>query len=181
MSDNVKLQSIYASRLSSFTENNRDEDNDGATGCSIGPVVRRRSSLFSSTRVGVTSDDVDLEKANGANAVNTDQIKQPTDANLTAATFIVDQFTDDEKECADPLQLPESTYSLLFTEKVTSLPFTFSVGVSLLSFACLGLAFWNNVTSGSAENPLHIPSNVSPAVRAAQYLSILVVILMEEG
>lgn len=71
-----------------------------------------------------------------------------------------------------PIQLPQSTHSLLFTEPVFSLPFAFAVAILFISFACLGLAFFNELGS--------IPFNVTRQVRFAQYLSILIALLMEE-
>lgn len=86
-----------------------------------------------------------------------------------------DAPAEEEHYIKDPVQLPQSTHSLLFTQPVCSLPFAFAVGILLTSFGCLGLAFINNVDVNE------IPVNVTPAVRGAQYLSILVVLLMEEG
>ena len=96
----------------------------------------------------------------------------------------VDQFLDDQKEASyeekkelfkqDPILLPQSTHSLLFTSKVSSLSFWFALGICGLSFACLWLTFYDNLTSGSAANPFNIPANVDECVRIAQYLSIFV-------
>ncbi|KAL9180841.1 hypothetical protein ACHAXT_011294 [Thalassiosira profunda] len=93
-----------------------------------------------------------------------------------------DRFSDDKNpvdlsdrdHIKDPVQLPQSTHSLLFSEPVCSLPFAFAVGILLISFGCLGLAFVNNIDVND------VPVNVTPAVRGAQYLSILVALLMEE-
>ncbi|KAL7536191.1 hypothetical protein ACHAXR_006980 [Thalassiosira sp. AJA248-18] len=86
----------------------------------------------------------------------------------------------DEKDAKDPLQLPESTHSLLFTEGGASLPFWFAIGIVFISFSCLWLAFQNNLTSGSGDTPFNVPANVSTSVRVAQYLSIFIALLMEE-
>ncbi|KAL7553920.1 hypothetical protein ACHAWF_017444 [Thalassiosira exigua] len=75
----------------------------------------------------------------------------------------------------EDLTLPESTHSFLFTEPVYSIPFLFSLGIAAISYACLILALLNNLTTG------HIPANVDLSVRIAQYLSILIALLMEEG
>ncbi|KAL7549674.1 LOW QUALITY PROTEIN: hypothetical protein ACHAWF_012944, partial [Thalassiosira exigua] len=74
----------------------------------------------------------------------------------------------------EALTLPESTHSFLFTELVRSVPFVFGVGIAAMSYACLVLALINHLTRGS------IPANVDWSVRTAQYLSILVALLMEE-
>ncbi|KAL7548821.1 hypothetical protein ACHAWF_012095 [Thalassiosira exigua] len=82
---------------------------------------------------------------------------------------------DDHKNVrGESISFPPSTHSLLFTEPVVSWPFAFAVGIAALSFSCLALSFYNNYSSGE------VPANVLSAVRAAQYLSILVTLLMEE-
>lgn len=100
------------------------------------------------------------------------------------ANSVVDQFIDDaadEKVAANTLTLPESTHSLLFLECVCSLPFWFAISIVLISFGCLWLAFLNNIQGGTKDNPFSIPVNVPTEVRIAQYLSILIALLMEEG
>lgn len=84
----------------------------------------------------------------------------------------------------EPMQLPPSTHSLLFTQPVGSLPFAFSAGIAAMSFFCLALAFWNNMDLENAPHQDGIPNlpvNVSTTVRAAQYFGIIIVLLMEEG
>jgi len=85
-----------------------------------------------------------------------------------------------EKESADPLHLPESSHSLLFTESVWSLPFWFAAAIAALSCSCLGLAFAYNISDGTKSNPFAVPVNISTSVRIAQYLSVVVALLMEE-
>ena len=93
-----------------------------------------------------------------------------------------DRFNDnngaDEKEVLDGLELPESTHSLLFTEKTCSVPHFFSVAIVIISVSSLALAFLNNVKGGSSDNLFNIPVNVSLSVRAAQYLSIFIALLV---
>ncbi|KAL9186453.1 hypothetical protein ACHAXT_005691 [Thalassiosira profunda] len=105
-------------------------------------------------------------------------------APVEVAPQISDRFEDDKPPPApselisdhakDPVLLPQSTHSLLFTEPVLSAPFAFAVAILVVSFGCLGLAF----TDGFQVND--IPVNVTAAVRGAQYLSIIVALLMEE-
>ena len=85
------------------------------------------------------------------------------------------EYDDHEK-----IKLPQSTHSLLFTENIFSMPFAFALFVFFVSIACLGLALLDNLNGGSPGNPLNIPANVPPEVRAAQYLSILIALTMEE-
>ena len=61
----------------------------------------------------------------------------------------------------EPVQLPQSTHTLIFTQPVCSLPFIFAVGVVALSYSCLFLAGFNIVEADSSDdNPLNIPANV---------------------
>ena len=101
---------------------------------------------------------------------------------LTAdAADRINENDDDDKGHVDTLELPPSTHTLLFTQPVCSFPFIFSMGIVLLSYACLFLAWWNNLNLDDPENPFNIPVNVSIEVRVAQYLAIFIALLMEEG
>ncbi len=77
---------------------------------------------------------------------------------------------DDEKDHNEPILLPQSTHTLLFTEPVFSFPFIFAVIIAIMSAMCLILALMNNATHGLSGNRLSIPVNVGPAVRGAQYV-----------
>ena len=87
--------------------------------------------------------------------------------------------SDDVKESSfqeeEPLTIPQSTHSFLFTEPVTSMPFYFGLGISVMSVVCLLLALVDNVQNGE------VPFNVNVSVRIAQYMSIVIALLMEEG
>lgn len=80
----------------------------------------------------------------------------------------------------EAITLPQSTHTLLFTENVMTLPFWFAIGILTVSVACLALALTDNLDGGTAENPLKVPANVSTSVRIAQYVSLIVAVLMEE-
>ena len=103
----------------------------------------------------------------------------PSTSNVAAD---IDDDIKDEKVGSElTLELPESTHSLLFTEKTCSLPHYFAVAILLISFTCLWLAFEDNLLANSTkENKWNIPANVTTSVRVAQYLSIFVALLMEE-
>jgi len=78
------------------------------------------------------------------------------------------------------VKLPESTHTLLFTQPVCSIPFLISVGVAVLSYVCLWLS---NIGVLGRDQSIHfedIPVNVTWEVRMAQYVSIFIVLLMEE-
>jgi len=90
--------------------------------------------------------------------------------------------SDDVKEYrGDPIKLPESTHSLFFVSPICSLPSIFAWGIATLSVGCLTLAMINALKGDNPLNPLNVPVNISTATRGAQYLSIFVVLLMEEG
>ncbi len=102
----------------------------------------------------------------------------------------IDSFDDQKEHKAndsvkayggDPIKLPESTHSLFFTASPCSLPFFFALAIAALSIGCLALAFINALDGGTALNPFSVPENISSSTRGAQYLSIFVVLLMEEG
>lgn len=89
---------------------------------------------------------------------------------------------EDEGIFEEPIQLPQSTHSLLFTQPVCSIPYLFAVVIVGISYTCLFLAsreggyvVWN------IEDGINYPANVPWEVRVAQYLSIIIVLLMEEG
>ena len=109
--------------------------------------------------------------------------------------------------------LPESTYSLLMTEKIMSIPFFTGILSVFLSLFALVLALKNELDNGESGNFLgkqivlycadsyinltltssllhHIweiilcpglPAGVQSEVRMAQYLGILIGVLMEDG
>ena len=54
---------------------------------------------------------------------------------------------DDDHE--ETFQLPQSTHSLLFTEKICSLPFGVALSVFFISISCLILALFDNMSGGS--------------------------------
>jgi hypothetical protein len=85
---------------------------------------------------------------------------------------------DDEKEDEnDPITLPESTHTLLFTEPINSNSFFGAFVIAAMSVLCLLLALMDNPW-GEFRNV--IPANVNTAVKVAQYCSIFIALLMEE-
>ena len=133
---------------------------------------------------GIKSSEGDWDWLNSHR--NIAQASTPTSTNSNggggggcgADQFNDNNDADDEKEVFDGLELPESTHSLLFTEKTCSLPHFFSVAIVLISVSSLWLAFDNNIRGGPSGNPFNIPVNVTTSVRAAQYLSIFIALLV---
>mmetsp|Transcript_27009 Transcript_27009/g.46065 ORF Transcript_27009/g.46065 Transcript_27009/m.46065 type:complete len:646 (-) Transcript_27009:335-2272(-) len=91
----------------------------------------------------------------------------------------LDKSCNGDDKYQEMIKLPQSTHSLLFTENVLSAPFAFAFSVLSVSIGCLVLAFYDNLNM-EGPNSLNIPANVPPEVRAAQYLSILIAVTMEE-
>eukprot|EP00804_Cyclotella_cryptica_P027027 CCRYP_013672-RA/>CCRYP_013672-RA protein AED:0.17 eAED:0.19 QI:0/0.8/0.63/1/0.8/0.54/11/835/482 len=80
----------------------------------------------------------------------------------------------------DPILLPQSTHSLLFTEPIGSIPFGYAFGIVILSLVSLLLALVNNLDAGTPGNPLGVPVQVDTSVRIAQYFGRILGLLMEE-
>ena len=70
--------------------------------------------------------------------------------------------------------LPDSTFTLMITEKVASVPFAFAVCATTLSVLCLSLTLAEAVSKATHRNKLGIPKGVSKTVNAAQFVGILV-------
>ncbi|KAL7533728.1 hypothetical protein ACHAXR_006358 [Thalassiosira sp. AJA248-18] len=96
------------------------------------------------------------------------------EAQMTEMGVSINDVANSKNSSEGALKLPESTHSFLFTEPVCSIPFLFSLGIAAISYGCLALALVYNVKHGC------IPTNVVSSVRVAQYLSILIALLMEE-
>ncbi len=95
-----------------------------------------------------------------------------------AAATTADLHDDDIKENDnDPITLPESTHTFLFTEPINSTPFCWAFVIAAMSNLCLILALLDNPW-GEYKNVL--PANVNPPVKIAQYCSIFIALLMEE-
>merc|ERR1719491_245099 len=72
-----------------------------------------------------------------------------------------------------PVTIPESTHTFLFSEDVNSVPFAFSLVIAVISYTCLIMALINNLNKGT------IPTNVVVSVAVAQYMGVLISLLME--
>jgi len=81
---------------------------------------------------------------------------------------------------ADTWELPESTYTLLIAEKVMSVSFTVGLVASAISLMSLIIVLVNELDNGTDDNPFGLPAGVSPQVRMAQFLGVIIGVLMEE-
>lgn len=93
----------------------------------------------------------------------------------------LDDYEDDSKEILQDSSMPllESTFSLLITQHPLSVPFAFGLFSVVLSISCLSLTLASSIGKGEKGNPLGIPAGVGDTVRAAQFLGLLVGILLE--
>eukprot|EP00571_Detonula_confervacea_P010374 CAMPEP_0172301852 /NCGR_PEP_ID=MMETSP1058-20130122/3671_1 /TAXON_ID=83371 /ORGANISM="Detonula confervacea, Strain CCMP 353" /LENGTH=597 /DNA_ID=CAMNT_0013012139 /DNA_START=29 /DNA_END=1819 /DNA_ORIENTATION=+ len=130
---------------------------------SAGACLKMRS-IYVSSLTDAESQSGGAHRTSGLPPDQTDGVDHFNENKVTAS----------EEEALDPIQLPQSTHSLLFSEPVFSLPYGFALGLFTMSTTCLVLALVNNINTND------IPANVMPAVRTAQYLSILIALLMEE-
>ena len=96
-----------------------------------------------------------------------------------------DDDADEEAELyepdPEPVSLPTSTHSIFFTQPVFSLPFLFATCITVICVMSLSMALINNLEMGGPGNLMGVPANVSRAVKIAQYLAILITLIMEEG
>ncbi|KAL7554378.1 hypothetical protein ACHAWF_018209 [Thalassiosira exigua] len=141
------------------------------------PPEEARGRTGASLGVGgvvATTGDVDVERPGCGDG---GKASTSTSANDAASTS-----TSASSSSSEPLRLPPSTHTLLFAQPLCSTPFLFSAGILLLSYASLFLVAYNDLLGGENDpiNPFDIPVNVTTAVRGAQYLAILVALLMEE-
>jgi hypothetical protein len=68
---------------------------------------------------------------------------------------------------------------MMITENILSFGFVTSIVVFLLAMTCLFMAHRNQADRGRPGNPLGLPPNVQIEVRVAQYLMLLIGVLME--
>lgn len=123
-----------------------------------------------------SEDSVLVFRSNAAAAA-----KESWDEDLSTtkvATAVDLHDDDDEKEDDnDPVTLPESTHTLLFTEPINSKPFVGGFLIAGMSILCLLLALLDNPWSNLKDS---IPANVKPTVKVAQFCSIFIALVMEE-
>ncbi|KAL7549956.1 hypothetical protein ACHAWF_013212 [Thalassiosira exigua] len=86
----------------------------------------------------------------------------------------------EEAKYQEAITLPQSTHTLLFTERVCSVPFGFALLILAVSVTCLVLALWDNLDGQTTWSPLNVPPNVTSPVRVAKYASLIIAVLMEE-
>ena len=104
--------------------------------------VRMRS-IYVSTPVEESASSI---KVNGKGGDDWDWLNSNRNVAQDGLADVDDDIKDEKVSSAElTLELPESTHSLLFTEKTCSLPHHFAVAILIISFTCLWLAFEDNL------------------------------------
>ena len=143
-------------------------DDDGEGGASS-PSRRRPPS-----QSGVRGSDNGSSPLKTVEGVPEDDDGDDVEALADRVLFLERRVECYDEEKNDPLDdtnysLPESTFSLLITESVTSVPFVFAAFTVILSVACLVLTLASSI-SGPGVNPLGMPAGVAWTTRFAQFL-----------
>jgi len=82
-----------------------------------------------------------------------------------------------KKECPwkyKKFPFPESTYTLLITERVLSMPFVVGMITVAGSLMCLSITLMNELDNREDGNKYGLPAGVPKAVRIAQFLGIII-------
>ncbi len=80
----------------------------------------------------------------------------------------------DDEGSVTEMKFPGSTYTLLFTSPIMSIPFIFASMSTSLCYICLLLSLFNLFSESSPDNLFGVPAGVKPEVRGAQYVGVLV-------
>eukprot|EP00985_Skeletonema_marinoi_P022295 scaffold14206_cov95-Skeletonema_marinoi.AAC.2 len=132
------------------------------------------------TAAAVVAASTDLESGDfdDSSSNNTKAKEEAAAASAVVSAVGIGTIDDTKDEDFDPITLPQSTHTLLFTEPVCSKPFLFSVAIATLSILCLLLALTNNGIT--LDGIGQVPANVGMSVKIAQFASIFIALLMEE-
>ena len=123
---------------------------------------------------------MDDELLTGRDGVDTDggsiTISDAVASRIAMLESKVDEIEgkDDMGERERDYALPDSTFTLIITEKVASVPFAFAICATSLSVLCLSLTLAEAMSKATRRNKLGMPLGVSKTVTAAQFVGILV-------
>ena len=183
------------SAIADANNNNIISNNGGINGSNSNVKLR---SIYVGDTESQENDQLSAERGGSDNGGGINHSKQYSHSAPTTTTIGRRRHNNEEDEDADikqeeeeedldesepdPVTLPASTHTLFFTQPFCcSLPVLFATSIVIISILCLVMALWNSLTANSTPgNPLGIPSNVGWAVRASQYLSIFIALIMEE-
>eukprot|EP00984_Skeletonema_dohrnii_P016809 scaffold7526_cov115-Skeletonema_dohrnii-CCMP3373.AAC.8 len=130
------------------------------------------------TAAAVVAASTDIESCDFDDSSSNNTKAKEAAAAASAVVSAVGTIDDKKDADFDPITLPQSTHTLLFTEPVCSKSFQFSVAIATLSILCLLLALTNNGIT--LDGIGQVPANVGKAVKIAQFASIFIALLMEE-
>lgn len=113
---------------------------------------------------------------------NTAVMKLSSETNNAAVSQTKSLFrqTKDSTIIRGQIKLPESTFSLLIVATPWSASTLLAFVTVCISLTCLVLTLIYSFTQGNEINPLGLPVDVSPIVRGAQFLGVLIGVLMED-
>mmetsp|Transcript_2542 Transcript_2542/g.3810 ORF Transcript_2542/g.3810 Transcript_2542/m.3810 type:complete len:648 (+) Transcript_2542:57-2000(+) len=127
------------------------------------------------TAAAAVAASTDIESGDFDDSSNNTKAKEAAAGVSAVGIGTIDDTKDED---FDPITLPQSTHTLLFTEPVCSKSFQFSVAIATLSILCLLLALTNNGIT--LDGIGQVPANVGMSVKIAQFASIFIALLMEE-
>jgi len=127
------------------------------------------------TAAAAVAASTDIESGDFDDSSNNTRAKEAAAGVSAVGIGTIDDTKDED---FDPITLPQSTHTLLFTEPVCSKSFQFSVAIATLSILCLLLALTNNGIT--LDGIGQVPANVGMSVKIAQFASIFIALLMEE-
>ena len=184
--DNLEIESLIAKSVNKALA---DElaDREAESRAITERLSRVETLLAGNNNKDVSKDEffdcnsyVDEELLSGRNGVDTDggsiTISDTVASRISMLESKVDEIEgkDDMGERERDYALPDSTFTLMITEKVTSVPFAFAICATSLSVLCLSLTLAEAMSKATRRNKLGMPSGVSKTVTAAQFVGILV-------
>ena len=184
--DNLEIESLIAKSVNKALA---DElaDREAESRAITERLSRVETLLAGNNNKDVSKDEffdcnsyVDEELLSGRNGVDTDggsiTISDTVASRISMLESKVDEIEgkDDMGERERDYALPDSTFTLMITEKVTSVPFAFAICATSLSVLCLSLTLAEAMSKATRRNKLGMPLGVSKTVTAAQFVGILV-------
>ena len=106
------------------------------------------SRFWSALRAAASVDDGDAEsqQRGGLNGIERAAAPQDNGHYDDTKENPSDEEGDPDEPIPEPLQLPESTHTLFFTQPVGSIPFLFALGIAAISVTSLAMALFNGAS-----------------------------------
>ncbi|KAL9187447.1 hypothetical protein ACHAXT_001550 [Thalassiosira profunda] len=182
----VDEEALSLSRLSSEMEGSLEAterrqlsmEANGGSAHRHTPAVRVLSSLIQGDMGAQIDEELPVEEAtpldncNGNCLQEGDDEKKPRERFGTLRSSRMWKF--------EKYELPQSTYTFLITEHLVSKPYCMATIALCLSAMSLSIVLINELNNGTANSPYGLPAGVPIEVRIAQYLGIIIGVLMEE-